>query len=277
MRFQRSFVCGLAIASLYGLSALAQPTGPAPAQGGAQNNERKVLSPLPPRPADAEAPSSDPKNLQGVWLTAARGAGGGGPPGGGAPGGGAPGGGAPGAGSSDNLTPEAKKKQEYSQEMTRKGTPLASDAARCRPMNNIGIGSTLFPAEIVQSPREIVVMQEEGRTRWIIHLDRDHPKDLKPSFWGDSVGHWEGNTLVVDTIGFSGQAENTTTTTHIVSRLQKLDGGEKLELKVTTEDPQIYLTPATRTSTYSWHPELQLLEFQCEENPVGAMEGLTAK
>jgi hypothetical protein len=161
--------------------------------------------------------------------------------------------------------------------MTRKGTPLASDAARCRPMNDIGVGADLFPAEIVQSPTKIVVMQEEGRTRWIIHLDRDHPKNLKRSYWGDSVGHWEGNTLVVDTIGLSGQAENTTTTTHIVSRLQKLEGGKKLELKVMTEDPKTYLKPVTRTSVSEWHPELQLLEFQCEENPKGAMEGLTAK
>jgi len=142
-------------------------------------------------------------------------------------------------------------------------------------MNNIGVGADLFPAEIVQTPDEIVVLQEEGRGRWQIYLNRGHPRSLQPNFWGDSVGHWEGNTLVVDTIGFNGAADNTTTTTHVISRLRKLNGGHNLELQTTIEDPQTYLEPAVRTTTSIWHPELQVLEFQCEENPKGAMEGLT--
>lgn len=234
----------------------------------------KLLAPLPPPPADAPPPSEDPRDLEGIWLAQ------------------------PlqhlGLGSLSNLdarnpfpgplgvdpaklTKQALAKRQYAEEMNRKGTPLATDAARCRPMNDIGLGGEIFPAEIIQTPHKIVLLQEEGRTRWIIHLDRDHPKRLPGSFWGDSVGHWEGNTLVVDTIGFNGKAQDTTTTTHVVSRLRKLDGGQKLELTVTVADPQTYLEPVSRTSISTWHPELLLLEFQCEENPEGAMEGLATK
>jgi hypothetical protein len=233
----------------------------------------KLLAPLPPPPPDAAPPSRDPRDLHGVWLAQplmlavdslanldARNP-------------------FPGPLGVDpaKLTKKALEKQRFAEEMNRKGTPLASDAARCRPMNDIGVGGYAFPGEIVQTSRMIVLLQEEGRTRWIIHLDRGHPQGGPRSFWGDSVGHWEGDTLVVDTIGFDGKAQDTTETTHVTSRLRKLDDGQKLELTVTVEDPQTYLEPVSRTSIATWHPELQMLEFQCEENPTGAMEGLTAK
>lgn len=233
----------------------------------------KLMAPLPPPPADAAPPSRDPRDLQGVWLAQplnlgvdslanldARNP-------------------FPGPLGVDpaKLTKKALEKQRLAEEMNRKGTPLASDAARCRPMNDIGVGGYAFPGEIIQSSRKVVLLQEEGRTRWIIHLDRGHPQGGPSSFWGDSVGHWEGDTMVVDTIGFDGKAQDTTETTHVISKLRKLDGGQKLELTVTVEDPQTYLEPVSRTSIATWHPELQMLEFQCEENPTGAMEGLTAK
>jgi hypothetical protein len=48
-------------------------------------------------------------------------------------------------------------------------------------------------------------------------------------------------------------------------------------MTVTTTDPSIYLEPTTSTFVSDWHPELQVLEFQCEENPEGALEGLTSQ
>ncbi len=231
-----------------------------------------LFAPLPPPPAGAAPPRADPRDIEGVWLAAslqqlslgslanlaARDP-------------------FPGPQGVDpsKLTKKALAHRDYAQEMNRKGTPLASDAARCRPMNDIGLGGDTFPLEVIEGPKEIVLLQEEGRTRWVIHMDRGHPAHPKPSYWGDSVGHWEGDTLVVDTVGYNGEAQDTTATTHAVSRLRKLDGGQKLELTVTVDDPQTYLEPVSRTSVSTWHPELQVLEFQCEENPTGAMEGLT--
>jgi hypothetical protein len=274
MQFNQQRVLGIAVMLLAATQALAQsaapnqpPAPPAAASPGAPSEglpqrpgpALKMMSPLPPPPASAEPPSASPRDFEGIWLAdplslpMLRGV----PP--------------------EKLTAKGLQKLQHAQAMERKGTPLASDAARCRPMNDIGIGWDLFPGEIIQTPREILVLQEEGRTRWVIHLDRGHPKSLRPSFWGDSVGHWEGGTLVVDTIGFSGEAEDTTLATHVISRVHKSDGGHRLQLEETIEDSEVYREPIPTHSDATWHPELQVLEFQCEENPRGAMEGLTAR
>jgi hypothetical protein len=219
-------------------------------------DQPKLLSALPPPPPGAPAPNPDLRNFEGVWAAP--------PP-------------FPSPQPIPKLTPSALEKQQRLFKLQSEGKPVVTNAARCRPMDNITIGWDLFPAEIIQSQRQIVVLEEEGRGRWVIHMDRGHPAQLKPSYWGDSVGHWEGDTVVVDTIGFSGEQDNTTPETHRVSRIRKTQGGGRLEMTVTTSDPNIYLEPATNTYASVWHPELEVLEFQCEENPTGAREGLTAQ
>ena len=242
-----------------GAPALAQappPGGPASGLGTAISTEPKLFSALPPPPPDAPAPSADPRDFEGIWAAP--------PP-------------FPRPQKMPKLTPSALQKQQLLFKLQSEGKPVATNAGHCRPMDNVTIGWDLFPAEIIQSPRKIVVLEEEGRGRWTIQMKRGHPSHLKPSYWGDSVGHWEGDTLVVDTIGFSGEQDNTTSATHRISRIHKIDGGRQLEMTVTTSDPSIYLEPATGEFVSEWHPELQLLEFQCEENPTGALEGLTAQ
>jgi len=246
---------------------MAQPAGapPAPPPGlnaaGAGmrlSDDPKLLAPLPPPPPGSEPPSPDPRNFQGTYIVEASLGGGGGPFGGPAP-------------------PYTAKGMQISQrqmEMVRKGTPLGGASARCRPMEAIGIGADLFPAEISQSKDKVVIFTEEGRGRWVIYLDREHPKSLQPGYWGHSVGRWEGNTLVIDTIGFNGKHDFQSTQSHVVSRLRKLGDGHKIELQTTIEDPEYYTRPRVQTKTGTWHPELSMLEFQCEENLEGAREGL---
>ena len=246
---------------------LAQPAGVPPPNpqnvnaagvGMRLSDHPKLLAPLPPPPAGSEAPSPDPRNLQGVYIVEA------GPGGAGNPFGGPP----------PPYTPKGQQIKQHQMDMMAKGTPLGGTSARCRPMEAIGIGADLFPAEIVQSKDKVVVLIEEGRGRWVIRLDRDHPKQLTPSYWGDSVGHWDGNTLVVDTIGFNGKHDFQSTKSHVVSRLRKLGDGHTIELQTTTEDPEFYTRPVVQKKVGTWHPELSLLEFQCEENLEGAREGL---
>jgi hypothetical protein len=222
------------------------------------SDDPKLLAPLPPPPPGSEPPSPDPRKLEGTYIVEA------GPGGLGGPFGGPP----------PPYTPKAQKASQRQTEMMRKGTPLGGTSARCRPMEAIGIGADLFPAEIAQGTGKVVIFSEEGRGRWVIHLDSEHPKQLTPGYWGHSVGHWEGNTLVIDTIGFNGKHDFQSTQTHIVSRLRKLGDGRKIELQTTTTDPENYTSPVVRTKTGTWHPELGMLEFQCEENLEGAREGL---
>jgi hypothetical protein len=110
-------------------------------------------------------------------------------------------------------------------------------------------------------------------------MNRGHRNDIEKTYFGDSVGHWEGDTLVVDTTGLRarfGIAGMYSDKARIVSRLRKIDGGQKLELTTTTYDPETYMHPyeGDKATSY-WHPGVQMLEFQCEENMEGSREGMT--
>lgn len=238
-----------------------QPGQPAAFAGSGTRfaDDPKLLAPLPPPPPGSEPPSPDPRNFEGTWAAQRMLD----PP--------------PGAGPMPPFTPSAAKEYQHHLEMMAKGMPIGNTAARCRPMQAIAVGADLFPAEIVQTPGQIVILNEEGRTRWQIQMNQQHPKNLQPSFWGHSVGRWEGDTLVVDTVGFNGQFDFLSPRARIISRIRKIDGGGRLEIKTITEDPVNYAKPFERSGVSAWHPELTLLEFQCEENLEGAKEGLIIK
>jgi hypothetical protein len=81
-----------------------------------------------------------------------------------------------------------------------------------------------------------------------IFLDgRSHPKDINPTWTGNSIGHWEGDTLVIDTVGFNAQAWyagglSSTESLHVVERYRRPDLGH-LELEMTIEDPAVLQKP----------------------------------
>ena len=114
------------------------------------------------------------------------------------------------------------------------------------------------PLNIVQGKDEILIGAESNRGRFIYTDGRGHPlaKDLIPSGLGDSIGHWEADTLVVDTIGFparvcdsrhpvlvtpgGGRAKDTT---HLTERYRLGKGGSELTITFTWEDPTVFLEP----------------------------------
>src|SRR5437879_1642995 len=63
--------------------------------------------------------------------------------------------------------------------------------------------SVPYPMEVFQVPTRVIIIQEGPQTMRQIHMNRRQPKDLDPTYSGDSIGKWEGDTLVVDTIGFN--------------------------------------------------------------------------
>ena len=104
------------------------------------------------------------------------------------------------------------------------------------------------PMLILQTPTKVVMLKEGGEFRHI-YLNVPHSANPKPSWLGESVGHYEGDTLVVDTIG-----QNTKTfldiyrtphseKVHVVERWRTIDGGKGLELKITVDDPEAFYQP----------------------------------
>jgi hypothetical protein len=107
-------------------------------------------------------------------------------------------------------------------------------------------------------------------------MNQKHPDHITPSYDGHAVGHWEGDTLVVDTVGFNDKTWLDRAGSphglrmHVIERIRKLDGGATLEDQMTIEDPDFYTQPFTEHLIYKWRPDWRMPERNCEE----AMRGV---
>lgn len=237
-----------AMAVLAGTGAAAQP---APADGGSSE------APAVPQP------SPDPTNFEGIWqpdfvppLVNA------------------------GEGTSGALSTTDRKPLPYNDrgsaifqyrvKMEQAGTPIANSVSQYLPAIPVyQLDLFLGQLGVVQDKKNVVVLFEDGSS-WQIHLDRGHPASLTPSYKGDSVGRFEGSTLVVDSIGFNTKTwldsvgSPHTAKLHLTTRISKIDGGRKLEFLSTYEDPDLYTAPFTVRRTASYRPDGQLLESEVE-------------
>src|SRR5215831_18660239 len=146
--------------------------------------------------------------------------------------------------------------------------------ARCLPA---GIPRTimlgLFPQQIVQTPKQIIMLYEYMNVFRVIPLKAKHPDDLLPSYMGNSVGHFEGDTLVVDVIGFNDQTWLAGTGTfhtdalHITERFTRVDK-DQINYDVTMEDPNVFTKPWTLRSTLMLREGTRLQEYVCVENNI---------
>jgi hypothetical protein len=127
-----------------------------------------------------------------------------------------------------------------------------------------------YPIQIVQTPNLVVILYEAGELFRVIPTDgRTHPKDLDPTWMGNSVGHWEGDTLVVDVIGVNDKVSvgeyRHTTAYHVIERFQR-PSYDTLKYSATIEDPNVFAAPWTEASTLTLHPEWDIQEYICDEN-----------
>jgi hypothetical protein len=143
----------------------------------------------------------------------------------------------------------------------------------CRP----GAVSTMtMPREkivILESAGEVTLLFEMPRMVRRVRMNASHPQQLEPGYVGDSVGRWEGNTLVVDTIGFNGYAEidargqPTSPRLHTVERLTRSADGGSIDIATTIEDPEYYTQPFTIQRSWKQSPARHPFEYDCMENP----------
>jgi hypothetical protein len=131
--------------------------------------------------------------------------------------------------------------------------------------------SVPYPFEIFQVPTRIIVIQEGPQTMRQIHMNREHPKDLDPTYSGDSIGKWEGDTLIVDTIGFNdktwldGGGLPHSEALHLVERIRRVDHDTLVD-DFTIEDPKAYTKPIMTHQVYKLKPDWEIHEYVCEEN-----------
>src|SRR3984893_956317 len=174
------------------------------------------------------------------------------------------------------LKPWAAKQMQESNEEVRtgkRGLPLAAQSV-CYPG---GVpGQLLTPAEpfyFIQKPEEVWMIWQRDHMVRRIYLTDKHSEDVKPSWFGESIGHYESDgTLVIDTIGLS--APNSyldwyrtphTEKEHVVERFRLINGGNGLEVLVTVEDPDTFNEPLHMIQRWRKVPNL-MRETVCAEN-----------
>jgi len=129
-----------------------------------------------------------------------------------------------------------------------------------------------YPYKIFQNPKEIVILYEAFATfRQIFTDGRDLPKDPNPTFMGYSVGHWDGDTLVVESNGFNDVTWIDTgghphsDAMRVTERYHRVDFGH-IDYAVTIDDPKAYTRPWTVSYRIQLMPDTELLEYLCTQN-----------
>jgi len=156
-----------------------------------------------------------------------------------------------------------------------RGVPLNETTDRvykCVPPGMPYIYLQFFPMQIIQTPKEVIELFESDHTVRHIYTDgRKHPTGLKPSYNGHSIGHWEGDTLVVDTIGVKSRlwldrlGHPESEQMHIVEHIRRADD-KTLQVDFTFDDPKSYPQPWTAQLRFLSHPEWDIMEDVCEDN-----------
>ena len=141
-----------------------------------------------------------------------------------------------------------------------------------------------FPFQIIQIPGEVLVIFEWDSLRHQIFVDgRKHEEALGPSYMGDSIGHWEGDTLVADTVNFNDKTwldrmgHPHSDQLHVIERIRRVDKDHLVD-DMTIDDPKTYTKPWSAHLTFAVHPKWTLQEQFCEdENTFEGIESNEVK
>lgn len=156
--------------------------------------------------------------------------------------------------------------------------------AKCEPLGLTQLLMHPQPRKIIQTPRDIVVLYEANGNVRQIHTDgRPLPNnDPQPWWYGYSVGHWEGDTLVIETTGFRDdvwldvEGSPLTSTGKMTERWRRPKFG-LMQIDVTIEDPKAYTKPFTVRVNHQLMADTDLMEFVCEERDAVHYVGKTEK
>ena len=128
------------------------------------------------------------------------------------------------------------------------------------------------PIEIVQTPQRVVILYESWHVFRSVPTDgRDHPKNLDPTWLGNSIGHWEGDTLVVDVTKLNDKTALDTNghphsdQLHLTERFRRT-GPNTMSYEVSVDDPVAYTAPWKQSRVFQLKPGWELMEYVCLEN-----------
>ncbi len=148
--------------------------------------------------------------------------------------------------------------------------------AHCKPSGLPIMNAVPLPLKIIQTPSVVIVFYEENAVFRQIFLDGRKPVEgAVPRYMGYSTGRWDGDALVVDTVGFSdhhwldAMGHPLTTQLRLTERFRRPTAGH-LEIDVTVDDPGAYTRPFSYTIKSTLLPDEDLLEYFCTDNEKDA-------
>jgi hypothetical protein len=171
------------------------------------------------------------------------------------------------------LQPWTREALRKANEKSLSGAAVTIPKERCVPA---GVPAFLLypstPVYFLQTPKKVTLIWAQDHQVRHIYLDQKHSENVKPSWFGESVGHYEGDTLVVDTIGLDirSYVDNYLTphspALHVVERFRIADDGKTMDVNIRVEDPVAFTTPWTAVQRYRRTETSPLTEFVCAEN-----------
>jgi hypothetical protein len=245
------------------------PNGPPPGGGPPGAGVQPVadvasLLTMPPLPVDAPQPSPDPHNFDGTWyheallqfqITTDM------------------------FGAKTPFNDAGRKVMQRRVKSLKTGTPFINASALCIPMGQPWQMDLNMPFHILQSKDRLDLAFEEYHG--LVQIILDPAKALPAAYMGSSVGHWDGDTLVVETTGFKDglwlDVDGTPASKNakLTMRMRKVKTDHRyLEVEFTLDDPTYYTRPWSWMRDYSWRPDMILFhEYNCELQ-TGAKDGV---
>jgi len=185
-------------------------------------------------------------------------------------------------GSFPPFTKKGAEAANHRTDMLDKGTPAPDASSQCYPNGVPRVMTSPYPLQIIHSPGMINMLIEVGHGVRQIHMDgKPPPPNTRHTFNGYSVGHWEGDTLVIVTthrndrtvidqtnLSHGSQLKVTERYTKFVDKY----GGLNFRDTMTIEDPEYYSRPWQTERIFNWRGDVKLMEYSCEENNRNAAE-----
>jgi hypothetical protein len=148
----------------------------------------------------------------------------------------------------------------------------------CLPFGLVRSVNSPMPMQIIQNTKYLSLNFEVDNWFQVVPIDgRPHRKQI-PTWGGDSVGHWEGDTLVIDSTNFNGKTLLDTAghpqsdQLHVIQRWTRTDLGH-VAFEITVDDPKTYSKPWKNTRVFTLRTDWEIMEYSCEENNKSLWEG----
>src|SRR5262245_28657283 len=174
------------------------------------------------------------------------------------------------------LKPEHEKayqaRRAAESEANSRGEPLASPSSSCVPYGVPSMMSVaVYPIEVIQTPKQITIIAEAFSEVRRVYMDKPQLKidDVPPGYYGRSVGRWDGDTLVIDTVGIkpSVQYQRMPHSDQIrITERMRLVAPDVLHDQITIQDPVVLEKPYTYTLAYRRLADYEMVEFVCDNN-----------